>query len=160
MRWNLDLPDLAATERFAASLGPLFEAGDVITLGGDLGAGKTAFARALLNARLGPVEVPSPTFNLVLTYEGADGLPFWHFDLYRLDDPEEALELGIEEAFADAVSLIEWPERLGYLMPSERLHLTFVIADNGARRVTVEASPQWAARLRPLAHAESWTEIT
>lgn len=160
MRWTLDLPDLAATERFAAALSPLMHAGDVIALGGDLGAGKTAFARALLNARLGPVEVPSPTFNLVLTYEGTDGLPIWHFDLYRLEDPEEALELGIEEAFAEAASLIEWPERLGTMMPAERLHLTFMIADNGARRVTIEASPQWANRLETLARLESWTEIT
>ncbi len=160
MRWIANLPDLAATERLAADLAPLLDAGDVIALGGDLGAGKTAFARALLNARLGPVEVPSPTFNLVLTYEDPGGLPFWHFDLYRLEDPEEALELGIEEAFAEAASLIEWPDRLGALLPAERLHLTFMIADNGARRAVVEASPGWAARLRPLAQAESWTEIS
>jgi tRNA threonylcarbamoyl adenosine modification protein YjeE len=102
------------TARLAAKLAALAKQGDVLALKGDLGAGKTAFARAFVRAYLDNPreEVPSPTFTLVQTYEGARGA-VWHFDLYRLSCPGEAEELDIEEAFASAVSLIEWPERLG-----------------------------------------------
>jgi tRNA threonylcarbamoyladenosine biosynthesis protein TsaE len=121
----IDLPDLAATERLAASLAARAERGDVIALAGGLGAGKTTFARAFVHARPGGREVddvPSPTFTLVQVYD-LPGVPVWHFDLYRLDRPEDALELGIEDAFADAIALIEWPDRLGALLPAERLEV-------------------------------------
>lgn len=104
---SYDLPDEAATAALAQLLAPLLRQGDVLALQGDLGAGKTTFARALINALEGPVEeVPSPTFTLVQTYQRGE-LEIWHFDLYRLEDPEEAWELGIEEAFSEGVSLIE-----------------------------------------------------
>ena len=99
----------------------------MIALKGELGAGKTTFARAFIRARGGGEAVPSPTFTLVQIYEIGD-VPIWHFDAYRLRDPDEAWELGIEDAFRDGISLIEWPERLGPLLPARRL------ADNAVRR--------------------------
>ena len=109
----VDLPDEAATAALASRVAALVVPGDIIALKGDLGAGKTSFARAFIRAR-GDAheEVPSPTFTLVQIYQ-TDAVAIWHFDLYRLDAAEEAWELGIEEAFASGVSLIEWPERLG-----------------------------------------------
>lgn len=123
----VDLPDVAATRALAQRLARRTGAGDVIGLTGGLGAGKTTFARAFINeaARLHgaePEEVPSPTFTLVQIYEFS-GMTIYHVDLYRIEDPREALELGLEDAFADGVSLIEWPERLGPLLPAERLEI-------------------------------------
>ncbi len=129
------LADLAATAAAAGRLAPALRVGDVVGLAGPLGAGKTTFARHLLRALGVAEEVPSPTFNLVLTYPTVAG-EVWHFDLFRLEAPEEAFELGIEEAFADAISLIEWPERLGGLLPAERLELVLVPLDgNEVRRL-------------------------
>lgn len=159
MRWTIDLPNLAATERLAAAVAGLVQSGDVIALEGDLGAGKTAFARALINARIGPVEVPSPTFNLVLTYDGADGLSFWHFDLYRLERPEDALELGLDEALDTAVSLIEWPDRAGSLLPADRLAVRLTITGDALRHALIDAPPDWAARLGDVARRHHWTEV-
>lgn len=128
-----NLQDLAATERLADQLARIAQAGDVIGLCGELGAGKTTFARAFIRARLGIEEVPSPTFTLVQTYEG-HGEAIWHFDLYRIQDPAEAVELGIEEAFADAISLIEWPHRLGDGLPRSWLELRLEPGDSAESR--------------------------
>ena len=94
----------------------------------------------------------------MLTYDPAAAAQptIWHFDLYRLKEPEEALELGLEDAFADGLSLIEWPQRLGGLLPARSLRLTFDLAEPG-RRVTIAAAGDWAERLAPLAKAEQWT---
>jgi tRNA threonylcarbamoyladenosine biosynthesis protein TsaE len=153
---RLDLPDPAATAALAARLAALVRRGDVIALGGDLGAGKTSLARAFINALprpedepagKAPEEVPSPTFTLVQTYRRRPA-DVWHFDLYRLERPEEAYELGIEEAFAEAISLIEWPERLGPLMPAERLDLVLHFTDRPeARRADLTGRGGWAERL-------------
>ena len=119
------LPDPAATEALARRLAPLARARDVILLHGALGMGKSLFARAFIRARTHPrEEVPSPTFTLVQIYDGAP-TALWHFDLYRLSDPQEAIELDIEDAFAEAISLIEWPDRLKHLTPAERLDVRF-----------------------------------
>jgi tRNA threonylcarbamoyladenosine biosynthesis protein TsaE len=100
------------TAALAIRFASLLEAGDVVLLKGDLGAGKSTFARALIQGFCGEnTEVPSPTFTLVQTYE-TKAFPIWHFDLYRLKNPEEIYELGIEEAMHHGVCLIEWPERL------------------------------------------------
>jgi tRNA threonylcarbamoyladenosine biosynthesis protein TsaE len=150
-----DLPDERATASLAARIAALARAGDVIALEGELGAGKTSFARAFIRARGSDEAVPSPTFTLVQLYEIGD-VPIWHFDAYRLRDPDEAWELGIEEAFRDGISLIEWPERLGPLLPARRLRIT--LSDAGSptsRRATLDPGldPRdgWAERLAVLA---------
>jgi tRNA threonylcarbamoyladenosine biosynthesis protein TsaE len=150
----LTLPDESATAALAARLAARAVRGDVIALAGPLGSGKTSFARAFVRARLGAAqEVPSPTFTLVQVY-GEDGPAIWHFDLFRLAAPEEAWELGIEEAFADGISLIEWPERLGPLLPDERLEIGLSFAARvQARTATLAASAAWAARLDGLGDA-------
>jgi tRNA threonylcarbamoyladenosine biosynthesis protein TsaE len=144
----LDLSSEHATHALAARLAGRARLGDVIALAGPLGAGKTSFARAFIRARFDPAaEVPSPTFTLVEVYAGA-GPAVWHFDLFRLKTPEEVWELGIEEAFADGISLIEWPERLGLLLPPE--HLAIVLdfaAEPEARRAVLSGSSSWASRL-------------
>ncbi len=145
----IDLPDEAATAALATRLARRARAGDVIALSGPLGSGKTSFARAFIRALgAGREEVPSPTFTLVETYAFAAAPVVWHFDLYRLRAPEEAYELGIEEAFIDGISLIEWPERLGALLPPE--HLGVALSPGrapAARRAVLRGSPSWDGRL-------------
>ena len=147
------LADERATSSLAARLAARARQGDVIALAGPLGSGKTSFARAFIAARSGaPQEVPSPTFTLVQVY-AAGGPPIWHFDLFRLAAPEEAWELGIEDAFADGISLIEWPERLGPLLPAERLEIALAFAETiEARIATIAPSPSWEARVAELRH--------
>jgi len=146
---HMDLPDEAATEALAAALAKSARPGDVIALEGDLGAGKTVFARAFIRARgNGLEEVPSPTFTLVQSYELPGGA-IHHFDLFRLTDPEEAYELAIEEAFADGISLIEWPDRLGALLPPDRLEVALDAGNEPtARRATLTGGADWARRLK------------
>ena len=130
--------------------------GDVIGLSGDLGAGKTTFARAFIHARDQAAgasvheEVPSPTFTLVQIYQCGD-VPVWHFDLFRIAKPEDAIELGIDEAFSTAIPLIEWPERLGSLCPRDRLDIRLEMVDGGAaRKARLTGHGSWAARLGRL----------
>ena len=154
---DLILPDPAATERLAAIIAAEARAGDAILLSGDLGAGKTHFARAFINAlTVAPEEVPSPTFTLVQTYDArAQGEPveIWHFDLYRLKSPDETLELGIEEAFVEGISLVEWPDRLGSMLPREHLELQLAIAGDGARKATLAPTAAWRDRVAAIAKA-------
>ncbi len=144
----LALPDERATASLAARIAASARRGDVIALMGPLGAGKTSFARAFIRAAIGAgEEVPSPTFTLVEIYAG-DGPSIWHFDLYRLDRAADAWELGIEDAFADGVSLIEWPERLGALLPAEHLWVALAFAEAPSARIaTLQLSAAWAGRL-------------
>lgn len=139
------------TRDLAAALAPFVKKGDVITLTGDLGAGKTAFTRALVNALSADNEdVPSPTFTLVQTYELA-GFSLWHFDLYRISFPEEVFELGWDEALGNAVSVIEWPGRLGSLLPADRLEIEIsMIPDKEtARRIFLTpCGASWEERLK------------
>jgi tRNA threonylcarbamoyladenosine biosynthesis protein TsaE len=147
----IELPDEAATAALAARLAALARPGDVIALTGELGAGKTTFARAFIAARGAGDDVPSPTFTLVQLYE-AGGMTIWHFDCFRLRDPEEAWELGIEDAFCDGISLIEWPERLGPLLPARRLEITLRPGTSPlGRRAAIDPGGDWAARLPDLA---------
>jgi tRNA threonylcarbamoyl adenosine modification protein YjeE len=144
---SLELADEAATSRLARRVARHVRPGDVIALRGDLGTGKTQFARAFI----GEEDVPSPTFTLVQIYERPAGR-VWHFDLYRLRRPEEAIELDIEDAFADGISVIEWPERLGDLLPQERLEIAFDFgATPTARRLRLTGRGRWADLLQDLA---------
>ena len=147
---RFDLPDEAATAALARGIAGLALSGDVIALSGDLGAGKTFFARAFI----GEADVPSPTFTLVQTYErpaGCRRARVWHFDLYRLKRAEEAIELDIEDAFADGVSLIEWPECLGGLLPAERLDVALDFgAEAKARTAILTGRGRWASLLDRL----------
>ncbi len=148
----LDLPDEAATTALAASLARQSRVGDVIGLGGPLGSGKTSFARAFIRALGdGREEVPSPTFTLVEVYGFAGRPPIWHFDLYRLTMPEGAWELGLEDALGEGISLIEWPERLGPLLPPEHLLIALAAgAQATARTARLSGSSAWTARLGAL----------
>ncbi|MFO6466116.1 tRNA (adenosine(37)-N6)-threonylcarbamoyltransferase complex ATPase subunit type 1 TsaE [Jannaschia sp. KMU-145] len=149
---TIPLPDAAATDALASAVAPRLAAGDTLLLEGPVGAGKTAFARTLIGARrahagLPPEDVPSPTFTLVQTYD-AGAVEIWHADLYRLTDPSEVLELGLDAAFEDAICLIEWPDRLGPATPPEAIRLTLATAGEG-RIATLRAPAQTLARLLP-----------
>ena len=147
------LADPDATARLAVALASLLRPGDVVALRGELGTGKTTFARALIRALTGRDEaVPSPTFTLVQTYV-APGFEISHFDLYRLKRPEDAIELGIEDAMADGVALIEWPERLGLSLPARCLNVRLAYADSETRRTaTIWGDGAWPERLKALDH--------
>lgn len=111
------------TAQIAQDISGLLRPRDVILLKGELGAGKSTFARGLIQALCGDhTEVPSPTFTLVQTYE-TPKFVLWHFDLYRLEHMSEIHELGLEEAYSSGVCLIEWPERLGTFLPQEYLEI-------------------------------------
>ena len=150
---SIDLVSEAATSALAARLARASRAGDVIALRGELGSGKTSLARAFIRTLgRGDEEVPSPTFTLVEVYGVGEGLPaIWHFDLFRLQKPEEVHELGFEEALAGGISLIEWPERLGALLPREHLDLTLLAGSDPARRTArLVPSPVWLSRLEGI----------
>jgi tRNA threonylcarbamoyladenosine biosynthesis protein TsaE len=134
---TLDLPDQTATESLAARLAPLLRPGDAVLLSGDLGAGKSTFARALLRAlaQNPTLEVPSPTYTLQQTYATPRAVVH-HFDLWRLGNPAELAELGWEEAMRDII-LVEWPERLEHFTPAGALHVHFTIIGEHARRAVL-----------------------
>ena len=142
---TLPLADEAATAALGARLGAAARPGGVVALVGDLGAGKTTLARGLIRSLAGAeTEAPSPTFTLVQTYD-TPPLSIWHFDLYRLTRPEEARELGIEEA-VDGLALIEWPERAGRYLPSARLEVQLDFSGDGRiARLTDHAD--WSTRI-------------
>jgi tRNA threonylcarbamoyladenosine biosynthesis protein TsaE len=138
----LSLPDPGATRRFATVLAKKLRRGDVLLLKGDLGAGKTTLAQGIVAALSPePVTVTSPTFTLVQTYPVvlAAGAPceLWHYDLYRIEHPAQLEELGLDEAFATGVTLIEWPERLGNALPPQAVTVTLMIAPDGNTRRAV-----------------------
>lgn len=146
---TLTFSDPDATARFASELAPLLGPGDVILLYGGLGSGKTHFARALIRARLRQVgrveDVPSPTYTLVQEY--TDGVTdIWHCDLYRLGGPEDAVELGLEQAFSSAICLVEWPERLGASAPAGALSVHLSMTEVPGVRVArlCGLTPHWA----------------
>ncbi|MEO1553729.1 MAG: tRNA (adenosine(37)-N6)-threonylcarbamoyltransferase complex ATPase subunit type 1 TsaE [Pseudomonadota bacterium] len=146
---HFDLPDLSATTALAQRLAPVLKAGDVIALRGGLGAGKTTFARALISALLDQeTEVPSPTYTLVQTYDGPS-FPIFHYDLYRLDNPQDVLELGWEDTHS-GLALIEWPDQAGAYLPDRRLDLSFeFIGDIRVARLE-PCGEDWQTRLYEL----------
>jgi tRNA threonylcarbamoyladenosine biosynthesis protein TsaE len=134
----------AETATLGAALAKLAQAGDVIALSGPLGAGKTALARGFLAGAGHDGEVPSPTFAIVQPYEELQP-PVLHADLYRLEDPSELRELGLDEA-GDAVLLVEWPDRAGAAAWPHALRLSLEPLPGGARRLTAKVPPSWEGR--------------
>ena len=139
------------TAKLAARLGASLVPGDILLLEGEIGSGKTHFARSLIQSLMTePEDVPSPTFTLVQAYETSVG-EIWHCDLYRLGAIEEIEELGLTEAFDDAVCVIEWPEKLGPLTPKSAIKISFKTDPNtmDMRHLTLDWSdPKWPQKLR------------
>lgn len=147
----------ARTAAIGARLAQCLAPGDVIALSGPLGAGKSVLARAVIRALAQDpaLEVPSPSFTLVQLYDAQDGTPVWHVDLYRLASPDELVEIGLEDAFGSAITLVEWPERAAGALPESRLELRLDLGGEGERSLTFEGPADWAPRLRPLKEAGS-----
>ena len=136
------------TEELASALKENLQNGDIILLKGEIGAGKSLFARSLIQSTMDQVEeVPSPTFTIVQTYETKLG-SIWHADLYRLTDQSEIFELGLIDAFDSEIVIVEWPERLGHLEPQDALTVEIIILENDKREVIFSTnSSMWKARL-------------
>jgi tRNA threonylcarbamoyladenosine biosynthesis protein TsaE len=141
------LEDEAATSCVGAELARVSRPGDVITLSGPLGVGKTALARGFLAALGHSGDVPSPSFAIVQPYEELN-LPVWHVDLYRIENPSEVEELGLDSA-ADAVLMVEWPERGGELSWLDALRLSLEFGPNDERILTARVPPAWEGRWPP-----------
>ena len=145
---TVDLPDLAAMEAFGARIGARLRAGDVVALEGDLGAGKTTLARAILMALGHSGEVPSPTFTIIETYAAPPlRLPVVHADFYRLEDPAELRELGLDEYREGAALIAEWPAHAGgFGQEPACLEITLETVGQG-RRAIVEPGTDWLERM-------------
>jgi tRNA threonylcarbamoyladenosine biosynthesis protein TsaE len=143
------LADEAATARLGAAIARALKAGEAVCLSGPLGAGKSTLARALIRALTTPTEdVPSPTFTLVQFYAG-EGLKIAHFDLYRLTDPDEAYEIGLDEALDDGAAVIEWPERLDGRLPPDRLDVEISL-DGAGRAARLTPHGAWEGRMKGI----------
>src|SRR5829696_7027302 len=143
----MTLDDEAATARLGAAIAVRLQAGEAVCLSGPLGAGKSTLARALVRTLTTPdEEVPSPTFTLVQFYEGPR-LRVAHFDLYRLSNPDEAYEIGLDEALDEGAAVIEWPERLAGRLPADRLDVEIALLDDvDGRRVRLSPHGAWEGR--------------
>ena len=143
---------LQETQKWALNIAAVLEQFDVIALKGDLGAGKTTFARFLIQHLTSPhLDVPSPTFTLVQSYETQKG-PLFHFDCYRLENPFEAVEIGLEDAFTAGISVIEWPQKIDLFLPPSTLLLEFETTPS--RHLKIYGNPLWKERLTPFLWAE------
>jgi len=147
--FSIALPTAEDTDNLGQVLSHQACAGDCILLTGQIGAGKSALARAFIRARLGPdTEVPSPTFTLVQTYEDKN-VEIWHADLYRLSDTQEAVELGLTDAFDEHICLIEWPELLEGMVPKSALSIHITVHDTH-HLATLTYRANWQDRLAGL----------
>ena len=142
---HIDLPEPDDTVAVASRIAPHLHAGDCVLLTGTLGAGKTHFARSVIQARLADnglwEDVPSPTYTLVQTYDDTV-CEIWHADLYRLSNPTELTELGLEDALGSAITLVEWPDRLGDLAPESALQITLEMHGEGRRLIATWDDPR------------------
>jgi len=137
-------------QQFGSKLAKLLTAGDVVFLIGDLGTGKTTFAKGVISKICGADNnVTSPTFNLVHIWDGAS-FEVWHADLYRLDSPSQVMGLGLEEAFDHALCLIEWPDRMGEMAPASRLDICFLHHGKGRKVILRAMGKEWEQRLNVL----------
>jgi tRNA threonylcarbamoyladenosine biosynthesis protein TsaE len=143
----LESPDQTAA--LGAAIAERLATGDVVMLDGPLGAGKTTLARGLLAALGLEEEAPSPSFPIVIAYEHELRLPVWHVDLYRIEDAQEAEELGLDDALVDTALIIEWAERLGPGRWRDALALSFASGKHDGRRLTWTAGPSWERRWPP-----------
>ena len=142
------LKDEKATLALGRKLAPLLQAGDVVTLAGALSAGKTTLVRGLLGALGHKGEVPSPSFAIVQPYEALNP-PVWHVDLYRIENPSELDELGLDDIRGDGVLIVEWPERAGTQAWPEALALSLAVDEDGVRALTAELPASWEGRWPP-----------
>jgi tRNA threonylcarbamoyladenosine biosynthesis protein TsaE len=143
----MQLRNAAETDAVGRAIAPLLRAGDVITLSGDLGVGKTSIARGILAALGLGEEAPSPSYSIVIPYDPPQtSLPIWHVDLYRLDDPVQVHELGLDDVLTDGALIIEWPERLGSMAWAETLELTLSVTPGDCRHLTAKLPPSWKDR--------------
>ncbi len=144
--------NISETLKFAQALAKLVKPGDVLLFEGDLGTGKSTLIREMIQTLMNDkVDVPSPTFTLVQTYDSPRA-QLWHFDLYRLEHPDEVLELDIEDAFHQGISFVEWPDRLGYLKPEDTLLIELAHGKQpDERTITLTPSTTWSSRLEGLA---------
>lgn len=141
------LPDAAASEALGARLARVVAPGDVITLAGPLGAGKTSIARGLLAALGLAGEAPSPSFAIVQPYAPPETrIAVLHIDLYRIDDPSEMEELGLDDALSDSLLIVEWPERAPAGLWPDALALRLAVQADGQRRLTAQVSAPWKGR--------------
>lgn len=160
MTLYLTLAGISDTDRLGGLLSRLFQAGLVFGLSGPLGVGKSELARAMLRASCSDVgDMPSPTFTLVQTYETDTGLPVWHMDLYRVKTVADVLALGVEDAFFEAVCLIEWPELLADIIGDNMVHIemAFVtqsgVDKSDARTAAITAPDALLTKLQRLDNA-------
>jgi len=147
---TFDWPDADATAKTAVALGVQLRLGDTVLLSGPVGSGKTHFARALIQSLLDtPEDVPSPTFTLIQMYDTRHGV-LWHADLYRISTDTEIDELGLVDAFEDAICLVEWPDRLGPLIPEGALSIDIAQVGDGRSAQWGWTDPKWNNRLEGL----------
>jgi len=147
---HLTLTDLAATAELGHCLAGLLVAGDVVCLAGDLGAGKTTLARQVIADLCRVDDAPSPTYTIVQVYETEAAIALWHVDLYRIEEPGELEQLGLDDAFDDAITLIEWPDRLGSHLPVDRLEISIAMTGSGVetiREARITGFGSWESRV-------------
>jgi tRNA threonylcarbamoyladenosine biosynthesis protein TsaE len=161
MRISISLPDLRTTSALGRYLGETARPGEVITLGGSLGAGKTTLTQAIGQGLLVPEScyITSPTFSLLHEYPGR--LPLYHLDLYRLSDETEIEDLGLlEYLHGTGLTVIEWPDRLGSLMPEERLHIELKLLNETARLAELTGhGAAWREKLEAMRNDQKWRPL-
>ncbi|MDV7141299.1 tRNA (adenosine(37)-N6)-threonylcarbamoyltransferase complex ATPase subunit type 1 TsaE [Tropicimonas sp. TH_r6] len=154
---SLDLPDASATEALGQAVSALLQPGDTLLLSGPIGAGKSHLARSAIRALMAradepPEDIPSPTYTLVQTYPAGE-IELWHADLYRLTDPSEVLELGLEEGLSEGICFVEWPDRLGSAAPPDALQIVLQAKGDGRIARLTGPADRWSDRLSALSTA-------